>query len=305
MNNKNPFFTICIPTYNRANLLGNCLNSLVEQQFKDFEVIVVDDGSLDRTKDICKEFANFLNIKYFYKENGGKHTALNIGIKESSESMFFMILDSDDILTNDALEFFHSIWKLYWVDSKLNEYNLCGVCCKCSTCDNKIIGKKFPHEAFIFSYIDMHFNNMHFGDCNEIIRTNIIKQYSFPEPKGTKFVPEYYIFDQIGLNGSLISFNKVTCIKDYLSDGISMNHNSFIINNSVGYTYAQGVRIDKVLPYIKNRVKFKSILDVWGFYWYVFDLSDKTNRYYVNTFNIYFILSKIKFILKKFLNKIS
>jgi len=98
------FFSIVIPTYNRADRLLKCLKSLVDQTFKDFEVIVCDDGSTDHTKAIIAQFANSLNIKYIYSDNwGGPAKPRNIGLKEASGE-WTCFLDSDDWWKASKLE---------------------------------------------------------------------------------------------------------------------------------------------------------------------------------------------------------
>ena len=72
------YFSICIPSYNREHFISRALDSLVAQTFKDFEVIVVDDGSTDNTKDVAQFYQDKLDLKYIKKENGGKHSALNV-----------------------------------------------------------------------------------------------------------------------------------------------------------------------------------------------------------------------------------
>lgn len=76
---KDPLVSIIVPVYNGEKFLGQCMNSLVTQQFKDIEIIVVDDGSTDGTKRILEQFSFFRNLRYFYKENGGTGDALNWG----------------------------------------------------------------------------------------------------------------------------------------------------------------------------------------------------------------------------------
>ena len=97
------YFSICIPSYNRAYTLNRCLDSLISQTYKNFEVLFIDDGSTDNTEKIVNEYCNKLNIRYFKKTNGGKHTALNFGIKNACNTELFMILDSDDWLKPEAL----------------------------------------------------------------------------------------------------------------------------------------------------------------------------------------------------------
>ncbi|WP_264531334.1 glycosyltransferase family 2 protein [Flavobacterium sp. N502540] len=98
-------FTIVIPTHNRADDLKRCLNSLANQTYKNFEVLVCDDGSTDHTKDIVESFRDNLSLKYFYNENtGGPAGPRNIGI-ENSQADWICFLDSDDWYTENRLEF--------------------------------------------------------------------------------------------------------------------------------------------------------------------------------------------------------
>ena len=92
--------TILTPTYNRCNEIKKLWISLQNQTSKDFEWLVVDDGSTDDTKSIIKQFQleSDFPIRYIYKENGGKHTALNVGIK-TVKSVLTFIVDSDDYIT--------------------------------------------------------------------------------------------------------------------------------------------------------------------------------------------------------------
>ena len=105
------FLTIMTSTYNRANLLENLYSSLINQTNKDFVWLIIDDGSVDNTKEIVEKLKNEnkINIEYLYKKNGGKHTALNIGF-ENLKTDLTVIVDSDDKITSDAV---NVIYKYY------------------------------------------------------------------------------------------------------------------------------------------------------------------------------------------------
>lgn len=100
---ETPFFSVVIPVYNGSNYLQGAIESVLQQSFSDFEVVVINDGSNDqnKTENICLSFGSRIN--YFRKENGGVASALNEGLKRS-KGKYFIWLSHDDLLTPDRLE---------------------------------------------------------------------------------------------------------------------------------------------------------------------------------------------------------
>lgn len=99
-----PLVSVIIPTYNRAELLKCSLKSLIKQSIphKDYEVIVIDDGSRDRTKDVCRELQKALPLRYFYQDNSGISAAKNMGVFTSRASILFFF-DDDDVADKNLL----------------------------------------------------------------------------------------------------------------------------------------------------------------------------------------------------------
>ena len=96
-----PIVSIIVPVYNAQDYLHKCINSLLNQSFSDFEIILVNDGSKDNSKEICEEFAKSDNrIKVIHKENGGVSSARNCGIDEAC-GKYIMFCDSDDFVKED------------------------------------------------------------------------------------------------------------------------------------------------------------------------------------------------------------
>ena len=89
--------SVIIPTYNREKFLPYALGSVKNQTYKDWELIIVDDGSTDNTEKVCKEFAKTIDqpVKYIYQENQGVAGARNTGLKHA-QGEFIAFLDSDD-----------------------------------------------------------------------------------------------------------------------------------------------------------------------------------------------------------------
>ena len=97
----NPLVSIIMPVYNMENFITEAIESILIQNYMNFELIVVDDGSTDNTKDAVLSFED-PRIKYFYKENGGPYTARNLGMKKASGD-FIIPLDADDMMTPDFI----------------------------------------------------------------------------------------------------------------------------------------------------------------------------------------------------------
>lgn len=96
--------SIIVPVYNVEKYLAKCLDSIREQSYKNFEVILIDDGSTDSSVEICKEYCSTDDrFKLITKKNGGASTARNVGLKNAT-GKYIYFLDSDDWLKNNALE---------------------------------------------------------------------------------------------------------------------------------------------------------------------------------------------------------
>lgn len=114
--NLNVFdISFIIPTYNRANVVGNAIESVIKQSNPHWELIIIDDGSTDETSNVVKKYREDKRIKYFYQENTGVSGARNAGAKISC-GKYLIFLDSDDILFPDLIN------KLY--QNNLHEYDL-------------------------------------------------------------------------------------------------------------------------------------------------------------------------------------
>lgn len=95
-----PSVSIVIPTFNRENFVVNAIDSVLKQSFRDYEIIVVDDGSTDRTRKVLESYGE--RIKYIYQENSGVSSARNTGIR-AAKGEWIAFLDSDDEWTEDYL----------------------------------------------------------------------------------------------------------------------------------------------------------------------------------------------------------
>ena len=97
-------FSIVVPVYNRERIIYSVIDSVIEQSYSDWELLLIDDGSTDLSADVCREAAGRdSRIHYFYKTNGGVSSARNFGIREATGD-FIVFLDSDNTLKNNTLE---------------------------------------------------------------------------------------------------------------------------------------------------------------------------------------------------------
>lgn len=100
-----PFFSVIIPTYNRATLINGAIDSVLAQKFTDFELIIVDDGSTDNTREVINTYTDE-RIQYIYQENGERGKARNTGVK-NAKGKYVFFLDSDDLIYPDHLQHAH------------------------------------------------------------------------------------------------------------------------------------------------------------------------------------------------------
>ncbi len=119
----NELISIVVPIYNVENYLRMCLDSIQNQTYQNFEVLLINDGSPDNSADICREYvAKDARFRYFEKENGGLSSARNFGI-EHSTGAYITFVDSDDWLENDGLYLLYNALQKENADISIGRYN--------------------------------------------------------------------------------------------------------------------------------------------------------------------------------------
>lgn len=222
--------TILTPTYNRGYILHQAYQSLLLQKNKDFEWLIIDDGSTDNTKEVVREFVkeNKITIRYYLKKNGGKHTAVNEGVKKA-KGEYILILDSDDLLTKDATEKIKKYCKKYENNEKLACLSFLRV-----RPDKKTIGKVYEGTEIISNNIDFRYNKGIMGDMAEVYRTSILKKYPFPVFDNERFLSEAIVWNKIAFEYDTVYINEGIYICEYLEDGLSKSSLKVRYNNPVG-----------------------------------------------------------------------
>ena len=142
--------TIFTPTYNRATLLKILYASLVNQTNKNFVWLIVDDGSSDNTKQVVQDFINEnrINIEYHYKQNGGKHSAMDLA-HSICQTEFIACVDSDDYLTSNAVD------EIYKDLQKINTENCVGLVYRRAKDKNTPFKENWPQSDSLLYFYEL------------------------------------------------------------------------------------------------------------------------------------------------------
>lgn len=209
--------TVFTPTYNRGYTLPRLYRSLTGQSVRDFEWIIVDDGSVDATESIVQHFIKdgILNIRYYRVDNAGKHCAINFGVKRATGELFF-IVDSDDWLASNAIECI-----LYHYSSIKSDSSFAGVVGLRAFKNGKRIGGEIGFDIPDCSYIELRYIRQIQGDMAEVFKTDVLRQYAFPEFQREKFCPEALVWNRIGRKYKMRYFYEKIYFCEYLTDGLT------------------------------------------------------------------------------------
>ena len=229
--NNIPFFSIIIPSYNRAQVLPLAIKSVLDQSYSNWELIVIDDGSDDKTREVVGSFQDD-RIKYFYQENQERSAAKNYGIQKASGE-FICILDSDDYLLPNHLATlegpcinydFISTLSYSEVDGKRSTH-------KFFTNDNNAISQIWQREFF---------------PCNSI---TIRKELLVSE----QFDPALFIWEDFHLYFRILTEAKIKLINIYTSVVVWSSLSSSFQNSLTYNKYA----LSNFTKCVKSMDKFK------------------------------------------------
>lgn len=259
---KHPFITILTPTYNRASLLPRLFDSLLRQTNKDFEWIVVDDGSTDDTREVVanlkEKCGGAFPMGYVYKANGGKHMAINIGAERARGELLF-IADSDDLLTDDALETVANSW--HDISDDKSFAGIAGLDIAMDT--REVIGSGLPQEHIDCNAIDIRYRHHVTGDMKEVFRTEVLREFPFPEFAGERFCPEQLVWFRMARRYRLRYINKPIYIADYQLDGITAGITRARMRNPSASMLTYVELTECPVPFL---VKVKAAINFWRFW---------------------------------------
>mgnify|MGYP000845005447 FL=1 len=169
--------SVIVPVYNAEDYLHYAMKSLLKQTYKNFEVILVDDGSTDNSGNLCDEYAQKYHfIRTFHKINGGLSDARNYGV-EQAHGEFITFLDADDYLEFDALQYLSEVQKEYDVDivtTILNRTTKYHDTVKKLNIEVKIADKYEALEEILYDV------NAQSYSCGKLYRKDILMKRKFP-----------------------------------------------------------------------------------------------------------------------------
>lgn len=244
--------TIFTPTYNRAYTIHKCYESLKRQTCKEFEWLIIDDGSTDNTRELIEVWINEtkeFKISYIYQENQGMHGAHNTAY-ENITTELNVCIDSDDYMPHDAIEKIKNAW-----EKVRNDKNISGIAGLDAYENGDIIGMKFPDDLKRSTLFDFFYNKGIKGDKKLVYRTELTKKYPYPVYKEEKYVGLAYKYYKLDEEYELALINDVLCIVEYMEDGSSLNMFKQYRKNPIGWCF---YRVEN-LKLSKGSLKYKII----------------------------------------------
>lgn len=203
--------SVIVPIYNTEKYLENCINSILNQSYKNLEIILVDDGSTDNSGKIADEFAKKdQRIKVIHQKNAGQSAARNVGIRQANGD-YISFVDSDDEINMDYVKELLAVYNNHTILS------VCGMHYKRlkqqSANDvyiNYLRGKKSRESFKAYVLYLFAIDGRMYSSVNKLYRTKIVKSLRFDESlnfaEDTKFVLDYLALVTENIPGGVIKF---------------------------------------------------------------------------------------------------
>jgi len=247
-----PLFTVFTPAYNRAHTIHRVFDSLCAQTLRDFEWLVIDDGSIDDTEQMISQWTDTakFDVRYVKQNHAGKHVAHNRALVEA-RGRLFVILDSDDALVPGALETLKRLWNSI---PEQERASFCSVGTRCRDQDGNIIGDKFPTEPFDADLREITYVRRIRGEKFIVWVTEIMRSYPFPEIGGTQFIPEGLVCFDIAKTFKGRWSNEAIRIY-YVNDtgvGATLTRRGNLTENALGRLYFYIWALNNDLEYFFN-----------------------------------------------------
>ena len=230
--------TLFTPTYNRAYILDRLYRSVQRQSFRDFEWLIIDDGSTDNTEELVQgwiEESNDFPIRYYKVPNGGKCRAINKALELARGELFFT-MDSDDYLTDDALEKVDG-----WFSNLDPNGRVQGVVAnrgyEPDRTENYMFEESHIDTTLLSIYTCQREGRRVFdGERAFVFYTDFHRRYPYPEVEGENFMTEAVAWNRMASDGYKVRFvNDIIWVYEYLPDGLTKAGSSIFLKNPQGY----------------------------------------------------------------------
>lgn len=253
-----PHVTVFTPTFNRAHLLPRVFECLRAQSYRDFEWLVVDDGSTDGTAELIRSWQEAGNsdfsIRYFWQENSSKKVAWNRGVREATGA-FFVPLDDDDTMVPEAIQVLVDTWETIPPDRREGYSE---VVAKAMLEDGTLSGPPFPGpEPRDKSFCAMRYGARVDGETLRLIRTDLLIDQPYPSHL-PGYVPDTIPISRIGQThlGRYINQPLRIYFRDDASTGIVEGGKvSFDgpMRNAPGHLYWMLMILEEELPWFRSQ----------------------------------------------------
>lgn len=272
MNKGKPMISIVIPVYNSAQFIAIMLDSILNQTYKNIELILVNDGSSDNSSEICHQYASkYSCISVYDCENKGASAARNFGL-EKARGEFIWFMDSDDVLPSDALEIAVKAQQVSDTDVVIGGMNFCFFE------KNKIVVKsidnafQFTNTEFSQYYSMLFLHNYISSLCNKLIRRSIIMRNMISMQNRLSMYEDYVFCMDL-----LTQKTSVLCIPDILYN--------YQFRNSESLSHRYKPHIDEMFSILKTKISH---------YIDVFDHKEQEADMYLNDLMVYLAYECVK-----------
>lgn len=190
--------SVLTPTHNRADKIGRLYQSLCQSTYKNFEWIIIDDGSTDNTREVITSWIGQspFPIEYIYQENSGKYVALN-KLYALARGEYCFQIDDDDELLPTAMERGTATWDNMPDGIREKTWCVCGLCRDAQT--GATVGGYFPDNINELSENEKKraLKAVARGERCGFQKVCVVQQFKFPIIEGCKFIPEGYLWNKI------------------------------------------------------------------------------------------------------------
>ena len=253
--------SVIVPVYNVELYIEKCIKSIVNQTFSDIEILLVDDGTKDKSGEICEYYSEKdVRIKVIHKENGGLSDARNVGMQFAT-GKYIIFIDSDDYIKEDMLEYMYNNIKKSGAD-----FSTCGVY---DVYGDHVVKQKYFKEELVsgeqaFSYI-LQGTNIKGAIWNKLFKREVIENLEFPV--GKTYEDVFFTCDLMERVNHVYVGTQPKYYYIHRENSITTRRYSKSDNNIIeGYTKTYNLIIKKY-PRLQKEAEFR----LYWSYLYVFD----------------------------------